>query len=581
MQPKEYFVNFPQTETEPGFAKHNHPTAAMFKELFESQTFKLNYGDRATSKLQGLAMIAGDDSCYAFESYTLPAQLGIDFVRPHQLPEIALDDKVLVINTYVINEGVALKFTKPTRTGGTGPKYQFKLAYDNVFFSLDTDESLSLFGGTAIKALAGDAVYAFTYDTGSDVAAWVDVSTFAAEEYWEVVGLAKFEEDALGMITNRSLELYDKTLYVQYIVMHNEETPYIYTEASNAGAGIDLRIHAGDAGSGGAIGGDMCIYGGMGHGGGAWGNVQLAYSGSAGVGLVSMGGVFETGYMLKVYGNSKFTGTLTYGTSGAGTLTKMLVLDDSNVFMAVDPSVAAVAILPLAADGAVLISSGGVWAGVLFSGDVTNDGNGVTAITANCIVDSDVFTQADIQISKLLGEDTGRVVYTDPDSGILFCSSAAGYRDVELLAGCYTLGVVNDDFLALYHMHEAVDFTVSGIRHLGGVYEGYTKLEDNAIAILPTHRIIHCSISVGGTTFTLPELASYAGLHVIIIIEEQQVSPADITITRSGVDVINYNGGSNATTLTITAPTVGSYIELHGVAAGQWIVTYVAGQAIS
>ena len=84
------------------FLQDDVPSEDVFKKLFQSITFKLNYEDTATSSLQGLAKRASDLEVIDRQPTAEYLDLMTRFVQPGQIPQVIGNN---VLSTSIIDNG--------------------------------------------------------------------------------------------------------------------------------------------------------------------------------------------------------------------------------------------------------------------------------------------------------------------------------------------------------------------------------------------------------------------------------------------------------------------------------------------
>ena len=544
-----WFTDFPQTEDQPGFAKHNHPTQATFEDLFASVPFILNFEDKATTSKQGLAMVATDASAYALTSKTNTND-GVDFVRPHQVPDITLaanEDEdsppaappvVLDTTTYAL--GIGILKTKPSRTGGTGTSYAIRLGVDYTYFDFDDNGKLTLI---PIGNQSADARYFFSIMDGT--AGWVTASTLLGDGYWTE------SNGVLSTTDDYAVDIGGNEFLCGGIVLLDTTTLSVAAETKKTpGNGASMTVHGQTGMGAGATGGHIYVYGGSGAGGGVSGNTILCHSGYGVVGLSAIGGTAETGYMLKVHGNVKITGTLAIGTGGGGAITTILAVDDTGAVQDYSFADVRASVLPTGAEGKFLFFTT-EWVAQTLTGNVIVNGSGETTLANSVITDDHVNVDAMIAIAKLHADQNGRVILSDPDNGSLYSSTVTA-NDVELLAGAAAAGLTNADFLSVKSL------ATSGLKPKMRTIAAATTDD----AITAEDQVINLKINnASGTNLDLCTNAVATKQYVRVNIVENG-GGKNLTIVAFGTEAIRYLATEQAGH-EIAAPQPGSFVDLY------------------
>ena len=555
-----FFTNWPQTSANPGFAKHNHPSAEMFASLFDSITFKLNWEDKATITQQGLAMIASDASAQTFVS-KIAAATGIDFVRPHQLPEMGLDASVLMDDTYVTEYGISIKRTKPTRTGGAGTKYSIKTA-------LGTGGSLEFKTG-AIQLKGDDAVsgigtYIFGVVNGTRGFISAD-SIGGVTSYWEREG-----ESLHPTNYQYNINIGDYYSTAGRFILKPSTYPTIHVDTgTSSGDGKPLYIRAAHGYQVGNGGGTVYLFGGSGIGGGTNGNVILCHSGSGLVGMCAVGGAVENNYMLKVHGNLKVTGTMTV-VGGGGNATKMAMLDVDGVVVEKTFADARNDIFPTGTAAKILVNSGTAWEAVSLSGNISITEAGVATIAAGVITNTMLANNANLALSKIIGSSGDRVLVTNSVSKLLE-ECTATISDIQLLTGAAAAGLTAGDLVAMKGAANIISFGENGVSFAKGMQEKQVVVPatEAAYSVTSTDRVVIVKVATNGTTINLPLIDTKTSQVVKVVIQTQQGVAKDIIFDPAGSNAISYNG-SESTQLTVSAPTAGTIFEIYAAEDGLW-----------
>ena len=555
-----FFTNWPQTSANPGFAKHNHPSAEMFASLFDSITFKLNWEDKATVTQQGLAMIASDASAQTFVS-KIASATGADFIRPHQLPEFSLDATALTDDAYITEYGISIKRTKPSRTGGAGTKYSIKTALGTGGALEFKTGSIQLKGDDAVNAV-GTFVFGVVNGTRGFISA---DSIGGVTSYWEREG-----ESLHPTNYQYNVNIGDYYSTAGRFILKPSTYPTINVDnLTAAGDGKPLYIRAGNGYQTGNGGGTLYLFGGSGIGGGANGNVILCHSGSGLVGSCGVGGAVEYNYMMKIYGNLKVTGTLTV-IGGGGNATKMMAMDANGEIVERTFAEAREDILPAGSSGKIIVNSGTAWGAVDVSGNITISATGVATISAGAITNNMVAANADLGLSKIKGTNGDRVLVTNSVS-MLLEESTATIDDVQLLSGAAAAGLSASDLLAIKGANGSISFGINGIGFTKGIQEKQVVVSSTEATydVTSTDRVIIIKIAANGTTLNLPPIDTKTLQVVKIIIQTQQGVAKDVLFDPAGSNAVSYNG-SESTLVTISAPNAGTIFELYAAEDGLW-----------
>lgn len=560
-----YFTQWPQTSASPGFAKHNHPTAEMFATLFDSIAFKLNYEDKATESSQGLAMSATDANVYSFISKT-GTTTGTDFVRPHQIPEIALDADSLKDDAYTHENGIGIKRTKPARTGGGGVKYSISAFLYELGALEFYEEGIHLKGDQSVPAI-GD----YYFGKKNNAFGFYPASSAGASSYWRLTN---------GMLYPTSSEYGinagSNYAYASRFVVNESDYPTIYTATpTSAGNGKNLYVRAAHGYQIGDNGGSLYLFGGSAQGGGVNGNVVLCHSGTGGVvGVAAVGGAPHASYMLKVYGNMYVTGTLTVEGSagGGGSPVNVVTLDASGVVTARSLAQAREDILPEGTAGKMILHNGTVWTASSLTGPIAIDGTGLTSI-ANGSITNAMIANTGISVARIYGSTGGKLVVTNSETKFMEESSVRA-ADISLVAGLSTAGVTANDLLATKGLSGIAAFGDNGVEFKKAIKENIAVVSASTSAynVALTDRIVIIKVAANGTTLNLPEIANAEKQVVRFVIQTQQGTPKDVIFDSAGTNSISYNGSESGGLgiVTISAPAAGTVLELYAAETGVW-----------
>ena len=481
---KAYFTSFPQTEDQPGFNTHNHPTEAMFINLFASIPFFLNYGDKATTTEQGLAMAAIDANCYTFLSNNpANAGIGIAFTQPHQLPEMTLISSTAMTDEWSIEYGLGMKVTHPARTYGNGTRYNIRLAYDYVYFDL-TEEGHLTFQGQLPSDPAQDTTYYYSYIDGTF--SWIPINS-GGSSLWSVVS------DIVQTDGTQDVSIGTRKFYAGNIQLKEGANRLIELGNSTTGNGYRLLVKAGNGFQTADIGGDIALCGGYGQGGADHGNTLIGHNGSGHIGRTGIGGLPITEDININYLDYRCT----------------------------------------------------VWNGIAYSGKLYNfvvGGGGpnpkITAPEFIMAFDSDgaaepyTFTATR---SKIFPTAIGaQLPIYDATEGITAWKSVSLSKHVTIdKDGAVTLanGIIKAEHLAsdLLVPTSKIQSTIDVIADSVSTY-----------AVTSANKVILVSVAAGGTSFNLPSCTPANKLAIRIIVDGQQGALANIYLQAVGSESICY-----------------------------------------
>ena len=297
---RKYFFNAPSTVSHDRFVRKNIPSELTYRHFLDSVCFVLEKGDTASEASQGLLKLATNANV---KTRTSPGAAEFKVaVRPHQLPLMVGGNNVEAhtIDTPVTYGG--LKLTPVDDAGNV--RMNLKIEFDPT--NLDV----------AVLDAANDKLILIDVNDGNKPKKFDASEIVASTGFWKRTGTVLEPKT-----TNDSIDLGTGAIKGGNITLEGASNRTVKVDPNVAGIGSNLGIEgAGGSTDGGELrlaggdgsagnGGDVHLHGGQGSVDD--GNVLLAYTQAhVAQGLVGVGGLSESGYILKTHGDIKIMGNI-------------------------------------------------------------------------------------------------------------------------------------------------------------------------------------------------------------------------------------------------------------------------------